>query len=209
MITGGVSFQPGMQAQQPGQRGSGSPASNPVQEAIKVLSLRLPKVVGARGIAPTPLLTSEGSGGNSRVDSVVNQVLARMFGDDPGAAAAPSPSFGSEPSQAPSMPNAPSFGGDVQSGFRPQREQTSVDRVPDDLWRRIPNIIIGDLPPAHSGDLMTGADGRPMGGGGGVFGSLPGTDANQPPAAVAPAPQWPPYGLPSSPEPAFESNSYL
>ena len=86
MITG-VSFRPGdPQQQQYGQ--SNGQSSNPVQEAIKVLSLRLPKVVGARATAPTPLLTSQGSAGN-RVDSVVNQVLARIFGQGAAPVAAP------------------------------------------------------------------------------------------------------------------------
>ena len=50
----GVSFVPGAQdpaqQQQNGTRG-GAPR-NPVQEAIQILSLRLPKVFGARALAP-------------------------------------------------------------------------------------------------------------------------------------------------------------
>lgn len=74
----GVNFQPGAN-QDNGQNGNGgSRPGSGVQEAIKVLSLRLPKVVGAQAAVPMPLLTSQGGGGN-RVDSVVNQVLARVM----------------------------------------------------------------------------------------------------------------------------------
>lgn len=74
----GVNFQPGGQQGDPSQ----SRPSSGVQEAIKVLSLRLPKVVGAQGMSPQALLTAQGSGG-SRVDSVVNQVLARILPTGP------------------------------------------------------------------------------------------------------------------------------
>jgi hypothetical protein len=55
----GVSFMPGgdQQYQRPGGN------VNPVQEAIRVLSLRVPKVVGASPLAPLALMTSKGSGG--------------------------------------------------------------------------------------------------------------------------------------------------
>src|SRR3990167_1200363 len=91
-MIGGVSFQPG----QSGSRGTQSrpsSANTGIQEAIKLLSLRLPRVVGARAMAPQALLESAGSGGNPRVDSVVSQVMRRMFptGGDPGAGGTPAP----------------------------------------------------------------------------------------------------------------------
>ncbi|HYE87699.1 MAG TPA: hypothetical protein VEA16_15155, partial [Vicinamibacterales bacterium] len=52
----GLSFQPGSDN---GQQQSGYRA--PVQQAIKLLSLRLPSVVGARAIAPQALLEGGGS----------------------------------------------------------------------------------------------------------------------------------------------------
>lgn len=83
-MIGGVSFQP------QDATGQTDPKLAPqsVQEAIKILSLRLPKTVGARAVAPGALLNAQGSGGNPRVDSVVNQVLSRMFptGAAPGGA---------------------------------------------------------------------------------------------------------------------------
>lgn len=101
----GINFQPGMQEQQ-GQNGNGSrPSGGGVQEAIKVLSLRLPKVVGAHGIAPMPLLTSEGSGGNPRVDSIVQQILSRMGVDAyPSAVPILGAAFGASNTMPPSAP---------------------------------------------------------------------------------------------------------
>lgn len=78
-MIGGVNFQPGSyQNGENGQNGQARPGGSGVQEAIRILSLRLPKVVGAQAISPMALLTSQGSGGN-RVDSVVNQVLSRLM----------------------------------------------------------------------------------------------------------------------------------
>ena len=75
----GVSFDP---AQDPSQNGrpSGpnqSTAPRGVQEAIKILSLRLPRVVGANAVSPQSLLSAPG--GSGMVDSVVNQVIAKYF----------------------------------------------------------------------------------------------------------------------------------
>lgn len=91
-MIGGVNFQPGQI-----QGGGTQPKpkqGNSVQEAIKILSLRLPKQVGPNALAPAALLNSQGSGGNPRVDSVVNTVMGRMFptGDAPAPAAPMVPS---------------------------------------------------------------------------------------------------------------------
>ena len=55
----GVSFLPGGDAQYKRPQGT----SAPLQEAIKVLSLRVPRVVGANPLAPLALLTGQGGGG--------------------------------------------------------------------------------------------------------------------------------------------------
>ena len=83
-MIGGVSFQPS----DPNATGAQKSPQQSLQEAIQVLSLRLPKTVGARAVAPGELLNAQGSGGNPRVDSVVNQVMSRMFptGNAPGGA---------------------------------------------------------------------------------------------------------------------------
>jgi hypothetical protein len=75
----GVSFDPAQEGQY-NQQGSGPNASSAprgIQEAIKILSLRLPRVVGANAVSPQALLSSPGSSG--RVDSIVNQIMARYF----------------------------------------------------------------------------------------------------------------------------------
>lgn len=99
----GVNFQPGTQDQQ--QNGQQRTAPQNVQEAIRVLSLRLPKVVGANSVAPQALLGSQGGGANPRVDSVVQQILQRMFPQ----AAPPSASVPQAPAPMipPPMPQAP------------------------------------------------------------------------------------------------------
>ena len=55
----GVSFQPGGEDSGP----NGQRRSAPVQEAVRMLSLRLPTVTGARGISPQALLQSPGGAG--------------------------------------------------------------------------------------------------------------------------------------------------
>lgn len=55
----GIGFQPG---QDKGQ-GSGTAEPPPLESVVKLLSLRLPSVVGARGIAPQALLNAPGMAG--------------------------------------------------------------------------------------------------------------------------------------------------
>src|SRR5687768_7916826 len=95
---GGVSFQPGssqLEQEVQHRRGTGRKGDG-VQEAIKVLSLRLPKVVGAQAVSPSALLKSPGSGGNPDYDSMIQKVLARVF---PGQGS-PAPAAPMIPSQA-------------------------------------------------------------------------------------------------------------
>ena len=75
-MIGGVNFQPGAQA---GTQRVRPKSGNSVQEAIKILSLRLPTQVGPNALAPAALLNAQGSNGNSRIDSVVSTVMGRMF----------------------------------------------------------------------------------------------------------------------------------
>lgn len=177
----GVNFQPGQSGY-----GNGSPKGDNVQEAIKVLSLRLPKVVGAQGIAPSALMNSMGGGG-SRVDSVVNQVLARMFptGMPPGQVA----SFGVTP-EAPG--SGPSFSGSAQPSYQSQQPETSSYQSPQYVTPRL--VFEGGM---NMGDFTLGADGRPKTspfGASGIFESLPGTNHSQPPASIAPLQPWPSGG---------------
>ena len=119
----GVNFQPGG-----GQQGDPAEARRQgrsgVQEAIRILSLRLPKVVGAQAAVPQALLTGTGSGG-SRVDSVVSQVLSRVLPTG-------------QPQQTPTAtmpggPSQPSFSGDAGS-------PTSAPAMPSWPWTSQPTV---------------------------------------------------------------------
>lgn len=194
----GVNFQPGAQDQMSGGR-----PSNPnqgVQEAIKVLSLRLPKTVGAQAVAPQGLLQSLGGAG-TRVDSVVNQVLSKMF---PGTASPSSemPSFGMAPTSTPEPSawggsvggdSAPSFSGVSAPPSYPAPTRQSPSDAPNIYGK--PRVVV-DNPLGH-GDFTVGGDGRPAGPGG-VFAeapSLPNFDGSGfPPATIAPTPKRSPFG---------------
>ncbi len=96
-MIGGVNFQPG---QTQGGTQVRPKQGNGVQEAIKILSLRLPKQVGPNALAPAALLNAQGSNGNPRIDSVVSTVMGRMFPQG-------------QPAQPPQpMAAGPQFGGD-------------------------------------------------------------------------------------------------
>jgi hypothetical protein len=78
----GLSFQPG--SEQSGSNGNGEKkASAPVQEAVRLLSLRLPSVVGARALAPQTLLNAPGSAGltgpgGMSVDAMIEWLRKQM-----------------------------------------------------------------------------------------------------------------------------------
>src|SRR5690606_20872142 len=64
----------------------------PIQEAIRVLNLRVPSVVGARALSPQALLSAPGSAGIPNAAGVqIEQLLRRIFGQAgiPGLPAAP------------------------------------------------------------------------------------------------------------------------
>lgn len=96
MIAPGASFQPGLNDNGDEERRRRNAG---VQEAIKVLSLRMPRVVGASAPAPSALLNAPGSGGNPQIDSVVNQILQRVMGS---GGQAPTNAAPSVPMSAPS-----------------------------------------------------------------------------------------------------------
>jgi len=126
-MIGGVNFQPGQQA---GNAQLRPKASNSAQEAIKILSLRLPKQVGPNALAPAALLNAQGSGGNPRVDSVVSQVMGRMFPQG-------QPEQPPQP-MVPSMPgaNAPQFGGDSRpAGNTPLSSMMPTAQAPQQPTR--------------------------------------------------------------------------
>lgn len=191
----GVSFQPGQGYGNDPQNSNGSPApSQGVQEAIKVLSLRLPKVVGAQ--AMSPLMSAPAMGGG-RVESVVNSVLARMFpGSGMPQMGAPQ-NFGMAPSAGGDVPSAPSFNGGLGPNplMQMRREAPSVDTT-DFLKPR----VVADLPP-------TAPPEAPFTGGPPRYPNAPTPDggSGMPPAMIAPLPKMPDFpkfsDYPAFPEP--------
>lgn len=99
----GVSFLPGGDASYTKPRPE---ATQPLQEAIKVLSLRVPRVVGASPLAPLALLQGQGGGGMpSGLLETLLRNLAQPAGGPP-VAAMPTPSQATGPMPAP-MPQVP------------------------------------------------------------------------------------------------------
>lgn len=110
------------------QQGGNGQASNPVQEAIRVLSLRLPRVLGAGTPAPGVLLNSPGGSmlpglpgatGGAPANPLTT-ILRQLFGPTVGAPSmmgAPAPmqqsapppnvEYGNEPPKAPTLTAAP------------------------------------------------------------------------------------------------------
>ena len=103
----GYSFMPGQngdQAQQRQQPGWAGP-----QSAIQMLSLRLPRVLGAQALAPGALLNSQGAGG---LPDPLLQAILRLAGQagpgGPGGGAPGGPSLmGGAPPSAPMAPAGP------------------------------------------------------------------------------------------------------
>lgn len=176
----GISFQPGLTSgQSPYREGQQSAG---VQEAIKVLSLRLPRVVGAQGIAPQALLSSPGGGGDPRVDSIVNRVWSKLFptGSQDSAPQATA-SFGTAPppgaaGSQPAAYSGPTFGQYTQPSIQPRQEPSPYVSP----WSRTPRVIanggpigVGDFT-TYDGSVPPGnPDGGPSGNPPGVYETLP------------------------------------
>lgn len=91
----GYSFSP-FQEDSQGQQ----PPAEQVQNAIQVLGLRMPTVAGARGIAPQPLLNSQGMGGlNIPPGLSIEQFFQWLFGQTPNVAAGQVAQAGGGPSR--------------------------------------------------------------------------------------------------------------
>jgi hypothetical protein len=80
----GLSFQPGAdQGNGTNQNEPQGPGPTPVQSAVKLLSLRLPSVVGAQAISPQALLQSPGSaglGGGQMTPDAFLALLKKLMG---------------------------------------------------------------------------------------------------------------------------------
>lgn len=127
----GVNFQPGGTSQ-----ATTKPKPDSTQEAIKILSLRLPKVVGAKALAPAALLNAQGSGGNPRVDSVVNQVMSRYLPGGEGA--------GMTPPAAPMVPNAAPEGSPFAGHYPPTMPLSNLMPSQASPGATTPRITPGD-----------------------------------------------------------------
>jgi hypothetical protein len=220
----GVSFQPGVANGASPYRDAKQ--AEGVQEAIRVLSLRLPKVVGAQGVAPQALLSSPGAGGDPRVDSIVNRVWSNLFPTGPQESAPQTTaSFGttSAPSQDGSQQAAysgPAFGDYTQPSFRPRQEPTPY-ASPWSTPRVIANggpigvgdftIYDGGVPSSDGGGWSGNPPGvyetlpKPFDPGGdrnqgsnpfGNFGSLLGGSQSTPENTSSPAMEWPGFNSP-------------
>lgn len=158
----GVSFLPGADPGS-GMKTANSPGTrNPVQEAIQVLSLRLPKVFGARALAPAPLLTGPGGLGQPAAKGNVSaQALAGLAGLPPSMA-------------PPSMP-------------APMLPPLTLPPRPADDTPRMPTFAPSPAPDTSSDDDAPYEAPR-SGGGPTVFGA----PSPQPPPVVHPPTYTPP-----------------
>lgn len=144
-MIGGVNFQPGSGFG--GQtRKADSRAPEGVQEAIKVLSLRLPKVVGAQAVSPQALLTSQGSGGNPNVDSLVEKVLQRVFPSQTGGSPAPAAPMIPTAEPPPMQQEGPQFSGGYAPppapipGTQPTPQAQPLVTKEPNFWELFPTI---------------------------------------------------------------------
>ena len=130
----GISFVPGAPDNGTGRAtGRTGALRNPVQEAVKILSLRLPKFYGSQSIAPAPLLTASGGMGQPAArGNVTAQALAQLAGLPPSMAQPrmPAPML---PAPAPPLP---SMGGTkTTEGWLGQERQQQPPRAPiQDTW---------------------------------------------------------------------------
>jgi hypothetical protein len=147
----GYSFSP-FQEDSQGQ----APPAEQVQNAVQVLGLRMPTVAGARGIAPQPLLNSQGAGGlNIPGGLSLQQFLELLFGqmspslmpggaqNAPSAASRPIP--GIVPGQQPTTPGAPVQTGAPAGGKIPGTPEVNVPPP-------------GGMPPSMPGPSMPSFD---------------------------------------------------
>ena len=196
----GVNFQPGADQDQQQQNG-GAPKSQGVQEAIKVLSLRLPKVVGAQAVAPHALLGAQGGMGRPGIDSIVESVLAKFF---PQAAQGQGPQMPAPMVPPGSAQGYPQGAGNAQpQGYQQAQRQAPAQQTAPNFWSQTPRIIFdqpSNIPRPPEAPLTGGPrPGVPGVDGGGGF--APATIAPLPPRSLMDQLSW---LYPSSPEPPQE-----
>lgn len=142
----GVSFVPGQDQQQP-QHGGASP----LQQALQVLSLRLPRVQGANSLAPSGLLHGMG-GAMFGGDMDLERLLAQLFGPGgplAGGGGMPPPSQPTTkvtPSGGP--PDAAPGGGPLNPSLPPPSMPTWPAPTPGSIDRTTPGGGTPTLPGA-------------------------------------------------------------
>lgn len=137
MASFGIGFLPGAEGEQPSEGGS---PQDRYQQAVRILSLRLPRFLGGSAIAPAPLLEAMGGQGE-------------QFGSMPGQVSVGPPPMGMPPmGQPPSGGTMPPL---LQQAF--QRMSGMRSRTPTPARRppargRTPRVIPGiqGNPPAPS-----------------------------------------------------------
>lgn len=107
-----------------------------VQQAIQVLSLRLPRVVGAQGLAPSTLLNAAGgaalTGAGGNVDRIVDQIINRIMPE--GAQPGPVPTVPTPrvvPGGQPGQPGQPPTPGVPMPPRMPGMPAPMPGQVPD------------------------------------------------------------------------------
>ena len=97
----GISFFPSENRLSPGGGQGATPPVNPLQEAIRVLSLHLPRMTGPPGLAPQSLLSGPGGQGSNLL-AILQRLLGGGMGLPQGGVASPAGVMG-----GPSMGQAP------------------------------------------------------------------------------------------------------
>lgn len=163
----GVSFAPTRDNAAMGQRNG---QLSGVPQAVQVLSLALPRVTGARAIAPTELLTSKGGEGIDPIAGSVLQTLMKLFGRKPGQPGMPE-AGGANPFPGGQMPGGggvPDPRVEAVDGGMPRPIPSRPLPTPD-----LPEGVVTPLPPGGGGGGWTPGAGpyrpRPLGASGGRF----------------------------------------
>lgn len=157
----GTSFQPGVDSGASGPNGERQhgPRATPIQSAIKLLSLRLPSVVGAQAISPQALLQSPGSAGLGGPGGMSGGALIEWLRKQLAGAAPPDLPGSRSPGSMPSFggPGAPS---ERQGGGGPAPQP-------------VPNIPPPVIRPGEEERPPAGGSGGESGGGGSAGVSSP------------------------------------
>ena len=141
----GLSFMPGGDNAGGNANRQDEARVTPAQEAIKLLSLRLPSVVGARALAPNTLMQSPGGAGlagpgGMSVDAMIEWLRKQM-----------QQSQASTPPQAATLFQPPSAGG-APSPSQPRQDGTPVSRQQSQRGQPQPMSAFPPPPVVRPGD---------------------------------------------------------